>query len=482
MADKTSPKPSPKPALKRVQKQQSRKKQASPQTWAGLAKVLKEDSIQRVKDWTNSDLLEPSFSALLKECWEPRQKKFGSKGHQGPDKDRVIALIRDDETSGSLKYTNFVKINKDGWSVGDHFAHFVEVTADVNSRHKNGILFGKEFSKDEKRACMWYTLKYLLSRRAPSKQKKQLTVPRPDKSGHGILPPPPMALHPMVDHAEAPTLSSHTTPQLPSRDSDGDDDNVYGEDYEMDDIDESGAPEVDETWTETSGVSNEHKRAGRSFAESEHNVMHDVTYSTYSQNLPSGSAQETISALPSSSQLPSTISTSDKMKQVGEPEKADVDEVLEGFVVPAIDEAVLSNEDPRVYRLLDTQSFAWFREISSAIGGDEGEGERLGAVEITQQDIDESKANEFWTTTPDTERPDSTHAQKKLGLSGSRSTIEGMSLSTKLEPWQGPGIQGLMDFQKTMTGGILADHMGMGKTVMMLGHILAVSTYFLWTL
>jgi SNF2 family DNA or RNA helicase len=143
--------------------------------------------------------------------------------------------------------------------------------------------------------------------------------------------------------------------------------------------------------------------------------------------------------------------------------------ILENFGRPGYFEQVF-RYTTQAAEHMSAASQAWLREIEAST-----DLSMVSAGPITPDDLEAFREAEQRLGTSGTERQGIFRAAVELGLGyGDRPRIEGMLRSIWLRKWQPVGILALCDFQRDLTGALLCDTMGLGKTIQMVGHILAV--------
>lgn len=120
---------------------------------------------------------------------------------------------------------------------------------------------------------------------------------------------------------------------------------------------------------------------------------------------------------------------------------------------------------------MSAESETWLRQINRDM-----ENTLVSAGPVTAEDIQAFREGELRLNSQGTQPQETRSALHLLGIStkSRMPRIEGMPLSVSLRFWQPIGIATLIQFGNHFKGALLADIMGLGKTVQIIGHLLAV--------
>lgn len=415
--------------------------------WKQLAKGLGFMRVEECKKWIDSREFKPYWDELYECCLKPERDRAQAEGRpvqRGPDLRTVQACLEDADTIGSLKYTDPHGVDKTDWAMQDHLAYFLHQTVKVNKKSKAGLFSPLLFDKEESRWKIWQVYLLLNTQLAKSKQNKKNKGKNKDNSARGSAQPDSTQSRDRQDEDE---------------DEDEETTDLHDDHTEPGSDEGEGEPDIDEDIDQGLEGPPRHQNDSNTNDNSRENDNTPHTIRTKEEMLLASKLSETMNlAEPYWQYCAIRIILKENMNP--------------GFVQESLKYATDVDQ-------MAAQSVTWERELG-AWQRDMDQGIRttplVKFVPPTEEDLDAYKVQEERLRSLETERLSSTEAIKALDLEGKMLQIPGMPIMTTLRNWQIIAIHAAMVFQRQLTGFLLADLMGLGKTMVMIGHILQVSS------
>lgn len=138
-----------------------------------LRLFLELESVDDFKSWIASDLYKPFWETLYQDSIKPEQeaaKAAGKTRRRGQDLSEVQGQLIQCEAGGKRKYSR-PNPDKSQWTKLDHYASFLHWVSSENVSDQNGIFFGKGLPDDIMYQRVWKVLQYSCTRVTPSHVK-----------------------------------------------------------------------------------------------------------------------------------------------------------------------------------------------------------------------------------------------------------------------------------------------------------------------
>ena len=124
--------------------------------------------------WVQGPLFQDAFQELLNDCIKPEQEKAEAAHRpRGPSATAVEVAMNGGEAHGECRYSAR-KINKDGWKMLNHYAYTMYLLISENSTRRQGLFWRKTDRPHMKFCKLWSVLQFMLKEEAPSRKKRIL--------------------------------------------------------------------------------------------------------------------------------------------------------------------------------------------------------------------------------------------------------------------------------------------------------------------
>jgi hypothetical protein len=443
-----------------------------------LLKLLNLDSVETLDEFLGSRRWKRHYAEYERHVLAPgrEQAKAAGKAHaRGPDLAKVQEALTAGELYGQGLYSD-IDPDKSKWGTLEYSASFLWNTR-KDARLRGGIAFGKNFSDAMIDYCLWQILGREIFQSSPSRSRK----PKPNTVASSAAPGPAEAgFNNCLSETSAqtsttlqlaqeirgsssrpegqpnqtanPEMQAGPTSRAEDRDDDGDHgnseiDNHGPEEHLHRDSDGAGSDDPDNSDRDQDG-----RCGGRPLSRAptpEGRLLHDLPLDLYQMMV--------------NEREHNNINIQDRWGKY-----KIVHLVLENYGNPEIINSLAEQVD----NIHGQDAFLWMEEM----GLDRLENPCNTSV-LKDEHINRYRAMERMLTNPLYERMDLAGACARLHIPNQiRPRMPGLVLGVHFYPWQVTGIDGMKAFSaRGLRGGLLADGIGTGKSLVIHGLMIEVS-------